>query len=71
MGMMGTELHCSKPFKTMHLHIKQLNPLHPNINMHIPHTALHTFCKVRRICLTVISSILVTFVFDTGVILLR
>ena len=70
MGMMGTELRCSQPFKT-HLHIKQLNLLHPYINMHIPHTALHTFCKVRRICLTIISSILVTFVFDTGVILLR
>ena len=70
MGMMGTELRCSQPFKT-YLYIKQLNPLHPNINMHIPHTALHTFCKVRRICLTIISSILVTFLFDTGVILLR
>ena len=44
-----------------------LNPLHPNIIMHILHTVLYTIAKVltRRICLTVkifsvMSSILVT-----------
>ena len=44
-----------------------LNPLHPNIIMHILHTVLYTIAKVltRRICLTVkilsvISSILAT-----------
>ena len=32
-----------------------LKPLHLNINMHILHTALHTFLKklIRRICLTI------------------
>ena len=30
-------------------------PLHPNINMHTPHTALYAFSKVltRRMCLTI------------------
>ena len=30
----------------------QINPLHPNISMHILHTILYTFPKVltRRIC---------------------
>ena len=47
--------------------LSSLNPLHPNIIMHILHTVLYTIAKVltRRICLTVkilsvISSILVT-----------
>ena len=33
----------------------QLNPLHPNISMHILHTILFTFPKVLtgRICLTI------------------
>ena len=37
---------------------KKINPLHPNISMHILHTVLHTFLKVlkRRICFTVKSS---------------
>ena len=32
-----------------------INPLHPNINIHIFHTVLYTFTKVltRRICLTI------------------
>ena len=31
------------------------NPLHPNVNVHILHTVLHTFFKVlaERICLTI------------------
>ena len=35
--------------------IKSLNPLHPNISMHILLTVLYTFSKVlaRRICLTI------------------
>ena len=34
--------------------IKLLNPLHPNISMHILHTVLYTFPEElkRRICLT-------------------
>ena len=56
-----------------------LTPSHPNISMHILHTVLHTFLKVltRRICLTVkslfylviILLILMTFMFDSGLIL--
>ena len=32
-----------------------INPLHPNISMHILHNVFHTFAKVltRRICLTI------------------
>ena len=45
-------MHC----QTFHM-IKQiyLNPLHPNISMHILHTVLYTFPKelTRRICLTI------------------
>ena len=35
-----------------------INPLHPNISMHILHTVLYTFLKVltRRICLTIKAS---------------
>ena len=35
--------------------LKWVNPLHPNISMHILHTVLYTFPKVltRRICLTI------------------
>ena len=38
-----------------------MNPLHPNISMHILHTVLYTFLKglKRRICLTVKSSLVV------------
>ena len=38
-----------------------INPLHPNINMHILHTVLYTFLEglKRRICLTVKSSLVV------------
>ena len=53
----------------------QVNPLHPNISTHIFHTVLCTIPKAltRRICLTIrsffISLILVTSMFDSGVIL--
>ena len=56
-----------------------LTPLHPNISMHILHTVLYIFLKVltRRICLTIkslfylviILLILMTFMFDSGVML--
>ena len=53
-----------------------LNPLHPNISIHILNTIHHTFPKVltRRICLIIkscssISSFLITLMFDLGVIL--
>ena len=52
-----------------------VDPLHPNIIMHILHTVLYTFPEVltRRICLLIKSffllEILVTFVCDSGVIL--
>ena len=38
-----------------------LNPLHPNISMHILHTVLYTFPKMltRRICLTIKSFLIV------------
>ena len=38
-----------------HLVGRKINPLHPNISMHILHTVLYTFPKVltRRICLTI------------------
>ena len=41
-------------------HIYCLNPLHPNISLHILHTALYTFPKVlkRRICLPIKSFLL-------------
>ena len=36
-------------------HLFTLNPLHPNISIHIHHTVLCTFTKVltRRLCLTI------------------
>ena len=56
-----------------------LTPLHPNISMHILHTVLYMFLKVltMRICLTIkslfylviILLILMTFMFDSGLIL--
>ena len=55
-----------------------INPLHPNISMHTLLTILDTFPNmlVRRICLTIkflqliiISFILMTLMFDSGVIL--
>ena len=35
--------------------VKIINPLHPNISMHILHSVLNTFPKLltRRICLTI------------------
>ena len=55
------------------------NSSHPNISMHILHAVLYTFLKVlmRRICLknqqplqlVIVSVILVTLMFDSGVIL--
>ena len=41
--------------------LQALNPLHPNISMHILHSVLYTFLKgrKRRICLTVKSSLVV------------
>ena len=60
--------------------LEVINPLHPNISIHIPYTGLYTFLKVltRRICLTIksfywlvmISLILLTLMYDLGVILL-
>ena len=57
-----------------------LNPLHPNISMHILHTALYTFPTVLtgRICLLIkrflprwtFPFLLMTLVCDSGVILL-
>ena len=59
----------------MYDHVK-VNLLHPIISMYILHTVLRTFPKVltRRISfnnlwLVIISFILVTFMFDSGVIL--
>ena len=58
---------------------KGFNPLHPNISMHTLHSVLCTFPKVltRRICLTInrilqliiISFILITLMFYSGMIL--
>ena len=42
-----------------------INPLHPNISMHILHTV---FCTIIQ--LVIISFILMTLLCDTGVILL-
>ena len=57
-----------------------INPLHPNISMHILHTVLYTFPEVLKrgkvfknqelYKLVIISLILVTLMFDSGVILL-
>ena len=55
-------------------------PFHPNISMHILHTALYAcpWVRIRRICLrikvillVIISFILRTLLFDPGVILYR
>ena len=53
--------------------------LHPNISMHNLHTFLHTFPKKadkenlfnnqELLWLVIISSVLMTFMFDSGVIL--
>ena len=63
---------------TFNIHLLT-NPLHPYISRHILHTVLYTFPELltRRICLKiksfykllVISLILVTLMFDSGVIL--
>ena len=59
-------------------HCFPVNPLHPNISMHILHTVLYTSPKVltRRICLriksfflVIIPFILITLMCDSGVIL--
>ena len=44
-----------------------LNPLHPNINMHILHTIIHTFLIIlkRRICLE-IKSFVYYFLYSHG-----
>ena len=44
-----------------------INPLHPNIRMHILHTVLYTFLEVlkRRICWTVRSSLVVDHFLDS------
>ena len=44
-----------------------VNPLHPNIRMHILHTVFYTFLKVlmRRICWTVRSSLVVDHFLDS------
>ena len=44
-----------------------LNPLHPNINMHILHTIIHTFLIIlkRRICLK-IKSFVYHFLYSHG-----
>ena len=57
-----------------------VNPLHPNISMHILHTVLYTFPEVltrgnvfknqELYKLLIIFLILETLVFDSGVILL-
>ena len=57
-----------------------INPLHPNISMQILHTVLYTFPEVltrgtvfknqELYKLVIISLILVTLMFDSGVILL-
>ena len=52
-----------------------VNPLHPNISMQILHTVLYTFPEVcvfknqELYKLVIISLILVTLMFDSGVIL--
>ena len=55
-----------------------INPLHPNISIYILHTVLYTFPKVDKenlfknqepYELLIISLILVTLMFDSGVIL--
>ena len=51
-----------------------INPLHPNIKMHILHTVLYKFPKVvvRRIYLIgIISFILVVYVCDSGMQILQ
>ena len=63
---------------TSHIHLL-INPLHPNISVHILHTFLYTFPEVLigGICfkikelyeLLVIFLILVILMFDSGVIL--
>ena len=53
----GSAIPSSPQFSPVpHLFLREsLNPLHPNISIHILHTALCTFTKVlsRRICLTI------------------
>ena len=57
-NMAHNQVNCNIIFTTLKLKEKfliHLDPLHPNIGMHILHTVLYTFPKVltRRICLTV------------------
>ena len=56
------------PFKKKLVPRKELlNPLHPNINMHILHTIIHTFLIIltRRICLK-IKSFVYHFLYPHG-----
>ena len=53
-----------------------INPLHPNINMHILHTVFYKFPKmvIRRICLSCwdhFLNILVVYVCDSGMQILK
>ena len=58
-----------------------VNPLQPNISMHILHTVLYTFPEVltrgnvfknqELYKLVIVSLILVTLIFDSGVIIVR
>ena len=83
--VLGSKKKKKKEFMTKQLNTScsfffSLNPLHPNISMHILHTALYTFPKVLtgRICLPIkrflpkwtLPFFLMTLVCDSGVILL-
>ena len=52
---------------SVHVEANQ-NPLHPYINMQILHTVLYTSLmrSTRRLCLVIISFIVVTPIFDSG-----
>ena len=82
--VLGSKKKKKKEFMTKQLNTScsffSLNPLHPNISMHILHTALYTFPKVLtgRICLPIkrflprwtFPFFLMTLVCDSGLILL-
>ena len=56
-------------FKIYSIHVEaNQNPLHPFINMQILHTVLYTSLmrSTRRLCLVIISFIVVTPMFDSG-----
>ena len=52
---------------SIHVEANQ-NPLHPYINMQILHTVLYTSLvrSTRRLCIVIISFIVVTPMFDSG-----